>query len=82
MAFDYTAAFHMRIFTAVSHIWVCLIIRYTWQENHQIYDHIHSVCTVLANPHNGKFCFQGFHLQRQERNKVYTGIGSPFLLLT
>jgi len=30
---------------------VCLVYtRYFWQENHQVYDHIWCIYTVLANP--------------------------------
>ena len=34
-----------------NHIYT-VYIRYFWQENHQIYDHIRCIYTVLANPKN------------------------------
>jgi hypothetical protein len=59
-----------------------VFIRYSWQEYHQIYDHIRCIYTVLANP---KICIPppphphphidiptAKHIPRVGQNRIYT----------
>ena len=46
-----------------NHIYT-VYVRYLWQGNHQIYGHVRSICTVLANHTH----VHTMHVTRQERH--------------